>query len=197
VHEIADACRDTAVAFLNGAHSGWGKSDLAAWLLGPYGRATTFVRRIDSDRPLDDSSVEARVVCPMALERVMDDARAEIIATIGTLGGPEEGVAFAFSSISRALVTRCGDELGELGWAPFPPRRLRLADRVLALVAVDYLARPLDYEDAFTVCTSCGLVSFDSTARARGSCRAHSVSGVRWGEHDTAPIDLVLRRTAT
>jgi hypothetical protein len=197
VHEIADACREAAVAFLNGAHTGWGKSELAAWLLGPYARATTFVRRAGFDRFVDDSrTAQARVVCPSSLASVMIDARCEVIATIASLERPEEGVTFAFSAINHALITRCRDELGDAGWAPFPPERLRLADRLLGLVAVDYLARPLDYEDTFAVCTTCGAVAFDATARARGLCRSHSVSGIRFNEHDTAPFELTQRRNA-
>lgn len=196
VHEIADECRDVAVAFLNGAHSGWGKRELAAWLIGPYARATSYVRRGTVEPSFDGGSDIERAVSPTALARVMDDARSEVIATIGSLTVPEEGVAFAFAAISRALVVRCADELGDLGWAPFPPQRLRLADRLLSLVAVDYLARPLDYEQAFAVCERCGVVAFDTTARSRGLCRRHLDSGVKWKEADTAPFDLVPQRSA-
>jgi hypothetical protein len=52
---------------------------------------------------------------------------------------------------------------------------MRLTDRVLSLVAADYLLRSEDYEQALFTCSACGLVAFDARAKARGAvCLSHA-----------------------
>jgi len=181
VNDVADSCRYGALAFLNGVLAAWGKRELAAWLSGPYRDVTRFAREgLDLSARREASG--RRKISPYAIERVMKESHEEILATLRSLALPDGGVSFAFAALGGALVTRCVDDEGEIGWVPVSPMRMRLADRVLSLVAVDYLARPEDYEEALAICSTCHVVAFDGAARGRSLCRVHSGSGIRFKE---------------
>ena len=57
---------------------------------------------------------------------------------------------------------------------PVAQPRMRLTDRVLSLVAADYLLRSEDYETALFTCSACGLTAFDAARAQLGVCRAHA-----------------------
>lgn len=170
---LAAACREAALAFLNeSAH--WGKAELAMWLMGPYAQLTQYVP--SSSRPKTGEvtrpapmlrEIDARMV-----ERVIKSAREEVFAVLAETSSEEGGASFAFTMLSSGFVARCEDSRGTQGWIPTTDAR-RLADRVLSLLAVDYLTRPADYESDLAICPHCGAVSFDSVARERGSCNQH------------------------
>jgi hypothetical protein len=63
----------------------------------------------------------------------------------------------------------------------------RLADRVLSLVAADYLARPTDYDTDLSVCMTCKTVEFDAVSRARGICHRHGSGMFVPGQRATKP----------
>ncbi len=187
VGDVADSCRYGAISFLNGVLAAWGKPELAAWLGGPYRDVTRHAREgldLAGRRPPEAAR---RPIAVYAIERVMREAHDEILVTLRTLVQPDGGVGFAFSALGGALVSRCRDDAGDPGWIPASPTRMRLAERVLSLVAVDYLTRPEDYESSLAVCTTCRIVAFDATARARGLCRVHAGSGIRFNGRDSEP----------
>jgi hypothetical protein len=186
---LSDSCRYAALAFLNGTIGGWGKRELGAWLAGPYADVTQPARISDfpptSDagaaRPPASASGSRRELAPYAVSRVMREAHDEAIEVLRQLAEPEGGVAFAFGAVDTLVEhTFDGSTEHEASWVPLAPTRMRLADRVLSLLAVDYLSRPEDYESALFICGRCTLVGFDAAARARGLCRVHSVSGIRF-----------------
>ena len=71
---------------------------------------------------------------------------------------------------------------GAQGWVPVAQPRMRLTDRVLSLVAADYLFRSHDYERALFTCCVCGLTAFDAERAEVGVCpdhAAHPASDIR------------------
>jgi hypothetical protein len=200
--DVAESCRYGALAFLNGTLAAWGKPELAAWLGGAYHSVTRFAREgldvearvsslsasvsasASSTAPLPSGGIpsNARKVAPYAIERVMKEAHDEVLDTMRLLSEPDGGVSFAFAALGGVLVARCKDTDGDFGWIPVAPTRMRLADRVLSLIAVDYLARPEDYEERLAICSTCSVISFDAAARSRRLCRVHSGSGIRFKE---------------
>ena len=85
----------------------------------------------------------------------------------------------AARALARGAVTPFVDDLGEEGFAPVDLPGMRLVERVMSLIAADFLRRPRDYETACTVCNVCASVVFDPAARESGACAAHSPAGMR------------------
>lgn len=170
---IADACRVTALAFLNESDR-WGKPELAMWLMGPYAQLTQYVspnsrRRSGSAQPVPMlREIDARMV-----DRVIKNARQEVIATLQRMKDAEGGPSFAFAMLAAGYVARCEDRGHVAGWVPTSDAR-RLADRVLSLLAADFLARPSDYETDLMFCSQCSTIEFDPIARIRGICHRHA-----------------------
>jgi hypothetical protein len=171
---IADACRATALAFLNESDR-WGKAELAMWLMGPYAQLTQYISSSSRRRSGEQApgvpllrDIDARMV-----DRVIKNAREEVIATLERTNDAEGGASFAFTMLSAGYVARCEDHGHVAGWVPTSDAR-RLADRVLSLLAADYLARPDTYESELVRCTQCQMIDFDAIARMRGICHRHS-----------------------
>ena len=170
---IADACRVTALAFLNESQH-WGKAELAMWLMGPYGQLTQYVSPYSRRRSGEFAKpapllreIDARMV-----DRVVKNANDEVVKTLLRMSDSEAGASFAFTMISSGFVARCEDRGQVAGWVPTNEAR-RLADRVLSLFAADYLARPTDYDTDLSICTMCQTIEFDPLARIRGICGRH------------------------
>lgn len=182
--DVADACRAGAIAFLNGVSASWGKRELAAWLAGPYRKVTRYARE-GLDLAAARTAERRRKISPQALERVMREAQAEVLGTLRDLAEPDGEMKFAFAALGGALVTRAIDGHGDIGWVPVSPMRMRLPERILSLIAVDFLVRPSAYEEELAICSRCSAVMFHRASRARGLCRVHSASGV----HARDPVD--------
>jgi hypothetical protein len=172
--KMAEACRGTALAFLNDSDR-WGKAELAMWLMGPYAQLTQYVSPFSRRRSGENAKpvpmlreIDARMV-----DRVIKNAREEVMATLERMSDAEGGASFAFTMLSAGYVARCEDRGHVAGWVPTSDAR-RLADRVLSLLAADYLTRPADYESQLVLCTQCNVVEFDPIGRVRGICRRHS-----------------------
>ena len=167
-----------------------GKKELAAWLAGPYAEVTRHsLPVVVAPPPTAEvrSLVVRRSLPPYAVSRVMREAHEEIVETLRILAVPDGGVAFAYHALN-GLVVRCREASGDReGFAPAADPRMRLAERVMALLAVDYLTRPEDYETQLAICTRCTLIAFDGAARARGVCRVHSASGIRFRDSEMPP----------
>lgn len=167
---IAAGCREVALTFINEAHR-WGKAELAMWLIGPYSQLARYGSDFSRRRSGEISTrvpllreIDARMV-----DRVIRTAREEVLATLAQLSAPEAGASFAFTMISAGFAVRCEDIRGKAGWVPTTDAR-RLADRVLSLLAVDYLVRPTDYEENLHVCAHCGWVEIRSSQKLVSVC---------------------------
>ena len=172
---IAEACRATALEFLNDCRH-WGKAELATWLMGPYAQLTQYVaptaQRKGGEvigRPVPLlRDIDVRMV-----DRVIRTAYEEVTRTLRSLESDEDAATFAYAMISSGFVARCEDKTKTPGWVPTSNAR-RLADRVLSLFAVDYLTSPSDYESSFSLCPTCKHIEFDALARRRGVCSRHA-----------------------
>jgi hypothetical protein len=143
VMAVADACRATAFAFVDEAE-GWGKLELARWLAGPY---ANLLRHTESLEPETSGIVQiprVRTLDEQVVQRLVWRAHVEVMETLQNVKTPSEGQTFTLTMISLGKVARFRDATGALGWLP-TPRAKRLAERVLSLVAADYLVRPMDY----------------------------------------------------
>jgi len=158
VSDVADACRSAALGFAWSAHHGWGRRELARWLVGPYAQAaaatrslrTSGLRRAVTHRRLDETIVED----------LLTAARAEIIEMLRGVWSWTDDGAFVRARISEGLIAGIVDESSELGYAPIDNPNMRLVDRVRSLFVADYLTRPADYA-AFAVCDDCDGATFD------------------------------------
>jgi hypothetical protein len=169
----ADGCRAAALAFLNEVAAARPSpshpaAQLAQWLRGAYDAHVVALSASHTAR------LGAAGVVPSALERLLSQARLEVGLGLLRAHDPEGGVSFAYSAIAAALVYRCKDAAGAPGWVAVAQPRMRLADRVLSLVAADYLLRPEDYETGLYTCAACGKVDIDATQAAAGVCAAHA-----------------------
>jgi|GEM_PF-962152 len=170
---IANACREAALAFLNESQR-WGKPELAMWLMGPYAQLTQYDAPASRRRSgeFSRSVPMLREIDVRMVERVVKSARNEVLETLRHTGDLESGTSFAFTMLSSGFVSRCEDKSKIAGWVPTREAR-RLADRVLSLLAADYLTRPHDYENELSLCSHCETVDFDSISRMRGICHRH------------------------
>jgi hypothetical protein len=183
--EIASACRDAAMTFINESRH-WGKAELGMWLTGTYATSTKHAsKQTETDGQVWPvpllRDIDARLV-----ERIMHSARTEIFEMLATIAS-DGSASFVLRSLIAGTVIRCEDGAREPAWAP-TGEATRLADRVLSLFAVDYLARPGDCESALVVCPRCELVAFDEMTKQRGGCNhgvQHSALAPR--RHSTLP----------
>jgi hypothetical protein len=158
VADVADACRSAALGFAWSAHNGWGRRELARWLVGPYAHA------VAATRTLRGSGVRAAVVRreidEETIEGLLAATHAEIIEMLRGMWSWNNDAAAVRASIGEGLVAGIVDEASELGFAPVDNMRMRLVERVRSLFVADYLTRPSDYA-AFAVCDDCDGATFD------------------------------------
>lgn len=158
VSDVADSCRSAALGFAWSAHHGWGRRELAKWLVGPYAHAaaatrslrTSGLRRAVTHRRLDEAVVED----------LLTTTRAEIIEMLRGVWSWTDDGAFVRARIAEGLIAGIVDDCSELGYAPVDNPNMRLVDRVRSLFVADYLTRPADYA-AFAVCDDCEGATFD------------------------------------
>ena len=182
--DIAADCRDAALQFMNESKH-WGKAELTMWLSGRYAPVTKHASR-ETDGTVWPvpllRDIDARLI-----DRIMQSARTEILETLSSIA-QDGSASFVLRALIAGTVVRCEDHIGQPAWAPTGAAP-RLADRVLSLFAVDYLARPGEYEAELFVCPQCQSVAFDETMRKRGVCEqhvvAHSLTAPR--RHSTMP----------
>ena len=164
---FADGCRAAALDFVNRVSVRADKHALAEWLRGPY-RAHVIALAPMRTRRIDSSGLMRG-----ALERLIVNARREVTETLLSARDPGDGVAFGYTALAAGHVYRCRDIDGVEGWVPVSHPRMRLVDRVMSLVATDYLLRSDDYENALFACVRCETLVFDA-GRAEGRvCPAH------------------------
>ncbi|MEO7111515.1 MAG: hypothetical protein ABI183_13835 [Polyangiaceae bacterium] len=186
VEHIADACRSAAVAFVDGVGAGWEKEELARWLLGPYHQLSMLRLSHESMRSPVVSGVFPRsnpggIVVNDDVVRVMWTAREEVLNVIDAFAqGTPNAESFVWKLQAHEVFARIEDCNGDRGFVPNEAVSQHLSERVLSLVAADYVVRPFDYEDHVAVCQNCGVMTFGPNARADRDCGLHrSPSGIR------------------
>ncbi|MBX3198852.1 MAG: hypothetical protein KF894_12005 [Labilithrix sp.] len=179
--DIADACREAALTFINESKH-WGKAELGMWLTGTYAALTQHGAKEPGQVwpvPLL-RDIDARLI-----DRIMESARTEIFETLALISR-DGSASFVLRALIAGAVIRCEDGQREPAWAP-TGEPTRLAERVLSLFAVDYLARPGDYESELTICLQCETVAFDGMAKARGCSHGMQHSALAPRRRSTMP----------
>ena len=143
VSAVAFECRTATINFLRG--SGWGRPEIVAWIVGRYRPVTLRPERgADNDRPAPSSRADWS-----GLPAVIAEARRETLRALRTALTPAAELDFAVAGIEGGHVVRVVDTFGAEGWAPVDRPRIRLADRVVSLVAAHRLTCPDAFEAAW------------------------------------------------
>jgi signal transduction histidine kinase len=115
---------------------------LSGWLAGPYREATSFgPRRTPSLRPHD----------PLGASPIPGTDTPDLVTTaknlvLSALGAAQCGIDDLLGHLPPIVhIEPVHDAYGNTGFAPVDEANMRLVDRVLALLVVDYLTRPNDY----------------------------------------------------
>lgn len=175
VKDIADAARSAALGFAWGADRGWGRRELARWLVGPYARAVAVshaarsgVRRAVVDRPLAEDTVVD----------LLRRSHAYLLDGLRSAATWRRDAAFAREMIDEGFVVGVVDSSSAIGYAPLDAFDMRLVDRVRSLFVADFLTRPAEYDD-FTVCGTCGAATFDGAVSHSASCDVRGAPSLR------------------
>jgi hypothetical protein len=165
----ADACRSAGLAFLEGARGGWGKRQLAEWLVGPYQAVALRLAGKGGDAGRGHI---ATPVTESAVQELVDLVRIAVGSAISELRrGDTSCVTLA---IRDQTLASAHDARGVV-WIPADRPRIRLEARVLSLFLADYLLRSEPYERGdVTVCSDCDSVSFDGADRSCAVCNDRS-----------------------
>jgi hypothetical protein len=197
VRDVADACRSAALGFAWSAHQGWGRRELARWLVGPYARATAATRILRASGPR--LAVAPRALDEPEIEELLGRARGEILEVLRNAWSWAHDPTATRAWLDEGLVAGIADESSDLGYAPVDRAGMRLVDRVRSLFIADYLTRPSDYA-AFAVCQDCDGATFDGAlyhgecARPRGRTVLRRRSVLELELPDAAPLSTMRRR---
>jgi hypothetical protein len=139
VRRIAAICRSAFLLFVR--HSGnWGKGELADWLTNHYAKATCL-----DEEPAPSERTPSQSVQPDALRFLMRRARIEVIQCVEELLEHGEDAPFLSRLALYGYVVPVRDAAGVEGFAPTKACAMTFADRVVSLLAADFLTCPQQY----------------------------------------------------
>lgn len=134
--------RDAAVLFMRGgAHEGWGRRELAGWLVCHYGSCVA--ESSDPPRSARPPRCSAEVSVE-SLGELIAAARMRMVTLLEDLRDRDTAEGVTRSLIARGFVEAVRDEHGAIAYVPVDQRRMRLAERVASLFVADYLNAPFD-----------------------------------------------------
>lgn len=143
VHDAAEASRRAVRTFLAMEPD---EPSLTDWLAGPYREATSFdPRRTPTQRPRDPLGARSTTGSAPGTDipDLVTKAKDQVIAA---LGAAQRGIDDLLQHLPPIVhVEPSHDAHGNHGFIPIDEANMRLVDRVLALLVVDYLTRPNDY----------------------------------------------------
>jgi hypothetical protein len=146
VPRLAAVCRSAFLLFVR--HSGnWGKGELADWLTNHYAKATCL-----DQEPAPSERKPSQSVQPHALHLLMRKARIEVIRGVEELLEHREDAPFLSRLAFRGYVVPVRDAAGARGFAPTKACAMTFADRVLSLLAADFLTSPQRYASSPRSC---------------------------------------------
>jgi hypothetical protein len=185
----APSPRSAATCFVREATLGWGRRELAEWLMCHYGACVIHER---DPGPADSASentlaggesprteVRPPHVIESSVVELVERVRARMFVLLHDLGGADQieagRITAAMIDSRRVVERRIG---GALVWAPVHRPRLRLVERVTALFVTDYLNTPRDYRDV-RACERCGAIAFGVQVTHGRGCPAAFAPGRR------------------
>jgi hypothetical protein len=186
---IASACRRVGLDFVNRVAQKDDRRAFVTWTT-DYQHVTLAGQSV----PYGSSPAEAT-----DLRKAARDARSQVLAEFERL--VRGGESFARECARSGLLAPTYNNLAvapqrnECGWVAQDLPDISLAERVLALFAVDYLWLPAPYHEGLYVCRYCGAVSFDVDGRKRGFCPAHGMHLVGIKGRKTPPVGYSAART--
>ena len=164
--------RFAAAAFMRGTTLGWGRRDLAEWLVCQYAPCTV--------KPEEDVEELLRRTAPsghdirlddMTVERVVLDARARALRLLADLVVPWQASPIARLAVASGIVLSQRDPRGGIAHAPVDLPGMRLGERIASLFIADYLNRPTEYRWVM-MCRECGELAFATEIAHAESCEA-------------------------
>ena len=168
--DFAQQCRDAGLAFMRGTAEGWGRRELAMWLVGKYSAVASKPKEKSSTPPSSER------VTSESVSDMLREARWKAFADLEEAAHGSQKLVHAI--VGKGLVARDP----KLLWVPVDRPGARLRMRVLSLFAVDCLIRPDDYKTLLLACPRCEQIVFDADARREGRCcgrKPAAQSGVR------------------
>ncbi len=160
----ASSVRQAAAAFVRGTTFGWGRRDLASWLVCHYSPClvSDAAAQPDTQRACTASlSAASAHLDDERVEQLILDARCSVLRLLSDLGWASQAAVLARDAIGSGYVIEMRDPLGEPSWAPVGRNKMRLAERVGSLFIADALNHPRDYRNV-TLCRYCGELGFSA-----------------------------------
>jgi hypothetical protein len=143
--------RQAGIEFVRGTTFGWGRRDVANWLVCQYAPATVAGPRPHQSR----GQCRMTSVDEGTLEQIVLEARVRVLRLFNELADRDRGAALARAMIAQGVVLPIRDPQGGTAYAAVALDRMRLAERAASLFVADYLNWPFDYRRA-RLCGSCG-----------------------------------------
>jgi hypothetical protein len=139
VQRVGAACRSAFLLFVR--HSGnWGKRELADWLANHYAKAMCLDEESARSERKPSQSLQ-----PDVLHLLISKARIEVIQCAEELLEHGEDAPFLSRLAVHGYVVPVRDAAGAAGFAPTKAFAMTFADRVLSLLAADFLTSPEQY----------------------------------------------------
>lgn len=169
VAALVRATRGAAVAFVAGTASGWGRFELAKWLLCHYAPCAIRARTLRAAEapttsgrpPVDEATIEALV----------RDARSRALRVLADLTLRDRASALGRAALARGHVVAVTDDDGRLAHVAVDRPRMRLESRVVAVLVADWLNHQSGY-GVIRHCGECGGISFGAPIPHDRECTA-------------------------
>ncbi|MBX3207298.1 MAG: hypothetical protein KF764_19785 [Labilithrix sp.] len=183
IASAASPVRLAATEFVRGTTFGWGKRELAAWLVCHYAPCLASDAVVHPDGAGPRSTTHSGPLSTTSahldgdrVERLILEARSSVLRLLADLAWPSQAAVRARSAIAAGFVIETRAPRAESVWAPVGRKRMRLADRVASLFIADAIDNPHDYR-GLSLCRACGEVGFGGDAAHEPSCeRARHVA---------------------
>lgn len=168
ISNIADRSRTAYLALMKSAVTPFKNADLAEWFKGPYRRATMPAGALFGRTPTQFAV--ARGSIDVHVDVLTLQAREESLEALRHLRNvKDQDTSFTFQALQRGFIRECRDADGTRGLVPVDLPQMKLYERALSLIAVDYVANPQDFEERLALCRRCEMPFFDGIhACARG-----------------------------
>jgi hypothetical protein len=168
--------REAACEFVRGTAFGWGREELARWLVCQYSPCLVVDATVHPDGTRTDQPGVAATLSTASyrldddrLEQLILDARSSVLNLLSDLAWESHRVQLSRTMIAKGSVIKQRDGKGGFWWMPVGRKRMRLAERVSSLFVADALNAPFDYRHV-ALCRECGELGFSTPIAHEASC---------------------------